>query len=74
MDFKKKYADKIRICFGFEQDYYSDQPPVPVDYLIGSVHYIKCGDDVVCYFTCDNDVLNALKKLYRKLYKHANGK
>ena len=41
---KKKYADKIKILFGFEQDYYSDPPEVPVDYLIGSVHYIKCGD------------------------------
>jgi len=36
--------------------------------------YIKCGDDIVCYFTCDDDVLKALKRLYRKLYKHANGK
>lgn len=34
--------------------------------------YIKCGDDIVCYFTCDANVLSALKKLYRKLYKHAN--
>ena len=34
--------------------------------------YIKCGDDIVCYFTCDSDVLSALKKLYKKLYKHAN--
>lgn len=32
---------------------------------------IKCGDDIVCYFTCDDDVLPALKKLYKKLYKHA---
>ena len=40
---KSEYAGRIRILFGFEQDYYSDPPPVPVDYLIGSVHYIKCG-------------------------------
>ncbi len=44
---KKKYADKIKILFGFEQDYYSPPPPVPVDYLIGSVHYIKCGSEYV---------------------------
>lgn len=35
---------------------------------------IKCGEDVVCYFTCDDNVLPALKKLYKKLYKHAKGK
>ena len=34
--------------------------------------YIKCGEDIVCYFTCDNEVLHALKKVYKKLYKHAN--
>ena len=44
---KKKYADKIKILFGFEQDYYSDPPEMPVDYLIGSVHYIKSGNEFV---------------------------
>jgi histidinol-phosphatase (PHP family) len=44
---KSEYAGRIRILFGFEQDYYSDPPPVPVDYLIGSVHYIKCGDTYI---------------------------
>lgn len=33
--------------------------------------YIKCGDDVICYFTCDNNVMPALQRLYRKLQKHA---
>lgn len=33
---------------------------------------IKCGDDMVCYFTSDSDVLSALKKLYKKLQKHAS--
>lgn len=32
---------------------------------------IKCGDDIVCYFTSDSDVLSALKRLYQKLHKHA---
>lgn len=34
--------------------------------------YVTCGDDIVCYFTADSDVLSALKKLYKKLHKHAN--
>lgn len=33
---------------------------------------IKCGDDIVCYFTSDTNVLSALKKLYKKLQKHAS--
>lgn len=33
--------------------------------------YIRCGDDIICYFTCDNNVMPALKRLYQKLQKHA---
>jgi transcription elongation factor Elf1 len=33
--------------------------------------YIKCDDDIICYFTCDNNVMPALQRLYRKLHKHA---
>ena len=44
---KKKYAGQIEILFGLEQDYYSDPPTVPVDYLVGSVHYILCGGEYV---------------------------
>ena len=39
-----KYADKIRILTGIEEDYYSDDDPADYDYMIGSVHYLKCGD------------------------------
>ena len=44
---KTKYDGRIRILFGFEQDYYSPPPTVPVDYLIGSVHYIRFGEEYV---------------------------
>lgn len=63
---KKKYAGKIEILFGFEQDYYSDPPAVPVDYLIGSVHYIKCGGEYV-----PTDEGN--EKLRRAAENHFNG-
>ena len=37
---KEKYADKIKILCGTEQDFYSDAPVSGYDYFIGSVHYI----------------------------------
>jgi len=36
------YYDRIHILCGVEQDYYSDFPTDDFDYVIGSVHYLKC--------------------------------
>lgn len=38
---QEKYRGQIQIRIGLEQDYYSDAPEYPFDYVIGSVHYIK---------------------------------
>ncbi len=37
----EKYADKIQILYGVEQDYYADFDTSDFDYAILSVHYIK---------------------------------
>ena len=37
---REKYADKIKILLGVEQDIYSEQSTEDYDYIIGSVHYI----------------------------------
>ena len=42
---KQAYAGKINILCGVEQDYYSDEPTAGFDYVIGSVHYLKFGDE-----------------------------
>ena len=42
---KKKYAGKIKILCGVEQDYYSNFSRIGFDYVIGSVHYIKVEND-----------------------------
>ena len=39
-----KYSGQIEILCGTECDYYSDIDPESYDYLIGSVHYLKCGE------------------------------
>lgn len=44
---RKKYADRLEIFTGIEQDYYAVDPTVSTDFLIGSVHYIiKNGETV----------------------------
>ncbi len=42
---KDKYKGQINILLGVEQDVFSDTEPVGYDYKIGSVHYIKNGDE-----------------------------
>ena len=37
---KEKYAGRIRILLGVEQDYYSPLPTDDYEYVIGSVHYL----------------------------------
>lgn len=41
------YYDRIRVLCGVEQDYCSEYPTDDFDYAIGSVHYLKCGEDCV---------------------------
>ena len=45
---QEKYAGQIRILLGIERDFYGDGDPYPYDYVIGSVHYLKCGDANLC--------------------------
>lgn len=47
---KDKYQGKIKIFLGAEQDIYSTSPTDGFDYIIGSVHYVKQGDE---YITVD---------------------
>lgn len=42
---KEKYKDKIEISCGIEQDYYSKISVSDYDYAIGSVHFVKKGDN-----------------------------
>lgn len=40
LNLKEKYKDKIKIYLGLEQDWFSVEPLIETDYLIGSVHYV----------------------------------
>lgn len=61
---KEKYRGKIEILCGVEQDYYSDMPTAGFDYVIGSVHYLKVGEE---YFSIDDDA-DILKSACDKYY------
>jgi len=43
-ELKIKYADKIKVLCGVEQDVYSTASTAGFDYVIGSVHYFKVGE------------------------------
>lgn len=61
---KKKYAGRIKILCGIEQDLYSDMPTSGFDYVIGSVHYVK-KDDIYIPIDENADILkDAAKKYY----------
>ncbi|MBQ9080611.1 MAG: histidinol-phosphatase [Clostridia bacterium] len=40
-ELKQKYAGKIKILLGIEQDFYSDDAAEGYDFVIGSIHYVK---------------------------------
>ncbi len=42
---RERYAGRLRIFCGVEQDYYSAESTAGYDYVIGSVHYVKAGND-----------------------------
>ena len=44
---REKYADRINIYCGIEQDIFSPLPEKPFDYSIGSVHYLKIGKEYI---------------------------
>ncbi|MCF0120724.1 MAG: histidinol-phosphatase [Oscillospiraceae bacterium] len=48
---REKYRGSIELLCGVEQDFYSDEATDGFDYVIGSVHYLRCGEE---YLSVDN--------------------
>ncbi len=44
---KEEYADRISLFCGIERDYYADRIYTDLDYVIGSVHYVKADDSYI---------------------------
>ena len=69
-DLKAKYKNQIEVRLGIEQDYYSESPATAYDYIIGSVHYIKFGDEYIAVDESEEILLNAVDKFYKgDIYK-----
>jgi len=64
-ELRKKYADKIKIRLGVEQDLFGAPSPW-AEYRIGSVHYMKFGDEYV-------DVDGSAEQLVRAANKYFGG-
>lgn len=61
---KEKYSSKIKILCGIEQDLYSDMPYDDFDYVIGSVHYIKCNSEYISVDETEEILLSAAQKYF----------
>ena len=63
-ELKRKYADKIQILCGVEQDYYSETSTEGYDYVIGSYHYFKAPNGVFFPLDLDFQTLFGICKSY----------
>ena len=45
---QKEYADKIELFLGIEQEYHAEPIADGFDFILGAVHYMKNGDELVC--------------------------
>lgn len=61
---KEKYRGKIKILCGIEQDLYSDTPTDGYDYVIGSLHYLKAGDEYIVLDHRPHILLDAVEKYF----------
>ncbi len=61
---KEKYKNKIEILLGIEQDYFSKEPTDRFEYVIGSVHYLKFGNEYVPVDLNSNELVYASEKYF----------
>ena len=61
---KEAYSDKIRIFCGVEQDFYSEAPTDCYDYVIGSVHLLKFGDEWISVDNTAQEQINAADRFF----------
>lgn len=58
---QEKYKDKIELLCGIERDFYADNQYPDLDYIIGSVHYVRAGDQYIAVDLFDGQ-LEAVNK------------
>lgn len=61
---KEKYKGQIEILCGIEQDYYAAAATAPFDYVIGSVHYVKVGEEYLPVDESEQVLLRNVQKYF----------
>ncbi|MBR2406744.1 MAG: histidinol-phosphatase [Clostridia bacterium] len=61
---KEAYRGKIELYCGVEQDYYSVESTEGFDYVIGSVHYLRHGDEYPPVDDCRETQMGIVKALF----------
>ncbi|MBQ3417624.1 MAG: histidinol-phosphatase [Ruminococcus sp.] len=61
---KEKYKNRIAVFCGIEQDFYSEYPTDAFDYVIGSVHYLKCKEEYVPVDETPEILLSACERYF----------
>lgn len=62
---RREYGDRITILCGLEQDYFSTLPTYELDYIIGSVHYIKCKREYITVDESPNILIDAANRYFK---------
>lgn len=68
---KEKYKNQIQILCGIEADLYSDEPLDAYDYVIGSVHDIKVGNEFITVDLSAETTRNGVEKYFGGDYNAA---
>ena len=61
---KEKYAGKIQLLSGIEQDMYSSEPTGCYDYVLGSAHYVKNGSRYLAVDNSRQQFMGQINELY----------
>ncbi len=61
---KEKYKDKIDIFLGLEVDMYSSPDMKGFDYLIGSMHYFKIGNEYIAFDRTSKEMTDIKNKYF----------
>lgn len=61
---KAEYRGRLTVFLGLEQDYYSAPPLDDVEYLIGSVHYVKKDGEYIPVDETKGHIQDAVTRLY----------
>ena len=61
---QEEYRDRITLYCGIEKDLYSPMDTTDYEYLIGSVHYVRCGDDYLVLDYSEEVLTDGVNRLF----------